>query len=109
MWAKDTMGERVKYLYGNRYALVFSNGTYFAEIYPMDKKADVGQALKTFVMELGVPEEPTVDGSKDQNSPGNEFTKCCRRNDISLTRTNPERPNQNLAEEVIREFRRIWI
>ena len=39
----------------------------------MSKKADAVQALKTCVMELGVPEELTVDGSKEQNSPGTEF------------------------------------
>ena len=67
------MDGRVKSLYGNQYAQVFFNGTYFAEIYPMDKKADAGQALKTFMMELGVPEELTVDGSREQTSPGTEF------------------------------------
>ena len=39
----------------------------------MAKNSDAGQALKTFVMELGVPEELTVDGSKEQKSPGTEF------------------------------------
>ena len=43
---------------------MFSNGTFFAEIYPFAKKYDMVQALKTFVMEPGVPEELTVDGSK---------------------------------------------
>ena len=95
MCSTDTMDGQVKSLYINRYAQVFSNGTYFAEIYPMDKKADTGQALKTFVMVLGVPEERTVDGSKEQNSQGNEFMKCCQSNDIFLTRTDPERTNQN--------------
>ena len=52
---------------------MLSNGTWFAEIYPMVKKSDAGQALKTFVMELGFPEELTVDESKQQNSPGTEF------------------------------------
>ena len=66
---------------------MFFNGTYFAEIYPISKKADVGQALKTVAMELGVPEELTVDGPKDQNIPGTEFMKCCQRNKILLTRT----------------------
>ena len=67
------MSGRVKYLDGNRYAQVFSNGKYFSEIYIMSKKADVGQALKTFVMELGASEKRTVYGSKEQNSPGPEF------------------------------------
>ena len=108
MWASDTMDGRVKSLDGNRYAQVFSNGTYFAEIYPMARKADAGIALKTFVLELGVPEELTIDGSLEQNKPGTEFSKCCRRNDIKVTRTEPERPNQNPAEGVIREVRRRW-
>ena len=54
-------------------------------------------------MELGVPEELTEDGSKNKNSPGAKFMKCCWRNYIFLTRTNPEIPNQNTEEGVIRE------
>ena len=61
MWAIDTMYGQVNYLDGNQYAQMFSNGTYFAKIYPIYNKADTGQSLKTFVMELGVPEEMTVD------------------------------------------------
>ena len=58
-------------------------------MYRMDKKDDMGQALKIFVMELGIPEELTADGSKDKNSPGNEFMKCCWSNEILLKRTEP--------------------
>ena len=67
------MDGRLKSLDGNRYAQLFSDGTYFSEIYLMDKKDKTGQALKTFLMEPGVPEELTVDGSKDKNIPGTEF------------------------------------
>jgi hypothetical protein len=71
MWASDAMdGSRVKLLDGNRYARVFSNGGFLAEVYPMARKADAGLALKTFIMELGVPEDLTVDGCKEQNSKG---------------------------------------
>ena len=56
MWATDTMDVRVNSVYGHQYEQVFSNGTYFAEIYPMAKKADTWQALNMFVMEPGVPE-----------------------------------------------------
>ena len=103
MWATDTMYVRVKYLDGNRYAQMFSNGTYFAEMYLMYKKADTVQALKTFVMKLGFLEELIVDGSKYQNSPGTEFVKLCHKNDISMTRTDPESPNQNPAAGLIKE------
>ena len=56
MWYIDTMDGRVNSLDGNRSAQVFYNGTYFSEIYTMFRKSDVGKALKTFLMELGVPE-----------------------------------------------------
>ena len=64
MWTTDTMDGRINSLDRNPYAQVFSKGIYFAEIYPMAKKADARQALNTFLMELGVPEELTVNGSK---------------------------------------------
>ena len=73
MYATDTMDGWVKSLDRKWYAQVLSNGTYLAEIYSMDKKADTGQALKTLVMEIGVPEELTVDWSKEKYSPGNEL------------------------------------
>jgi hypothetical protein len=107
-WASDTMDGRVKSLDGNQYTQVFSNGGFFAEVYPMARKADAGLALKSFIMEFGVPEDLTIDGSKEQSSEGTEFMKSCRRNNIQVTRTEPERPNQNPAEGVIREVRRCW-
>jgi hypothetical protein len=74
----------------------------------MQKKSDAGHALKTFVSELGVPKERTIDGLKEQNMPGTDFVKCYRRNDIKVTRTEPEHPNHNPTEGVIREVRRRW-
>ena len=62
MWATYTMDLQVKYLDVNRYAQVFSNGKFFTQIYPMAEKADAGQALKMFMMELGIPEKLAVDG-----------------------------------------------
>ena len=64
MWATDNMDGRVNYLDGDRYLHVLSNEVYFAEIYPIATKADTVQAIKTFLVELGVPEELTDDGSK---------------------------------------------
>ena len=61
---------------------MFSNGTHFSEIYPMADKADTGQALKMFVIELGVPKELKDNGPKEKNIPGTEFRKCCWRNDL---------------------------
>jgi hypothetical protein len=108
MWASDAVDGRVKSLDGNRHAQAFSDGSFFAEVHPMATKSDAGQALKTFAMELGVPEELTMDGSKEQTKPQTDFQKHCRRNNAKVTRTEPERPNLNPAEGVIREIRRRW-
>jgi hypothetical protein len=104
MWATDTMDGRVKALDGK----VFSNGTYFAEVHPMQRKAQAGEALKTFVLELGVPKELTIDGSKEQNMPGTDFMKCCREIGIKVHRAEAEHPNHDPAEGAIREVRRRW-
>ena len=73
MWATDTMDRRVNSLDGNQYAQVFSHGIYFSEIYPMAKKDDTVQEMKTFLIELGVPEGLTVNGSREQKSPFTKF------------------------------------
>ena len=77
MWATDTMDGRVKSLNANQYAPVFSKDSLFAEMYPMARKADAGLALKEFIVELGVAEELTFDGSKEQTMQGTEFVKQC--------------------------------
>jgi hypothetical protein len=92
-WAPGIMDGCVKSLDGNQYTQVFSNGGFFAEVYPMARKADAGLALKSFIMEFGVPEDLTTDGSKEQNSKRTEFMKSCRRDNIQVTRTEQEHPH----------------
>ena len=97
---------RTKYLYGNIYTQVFSNGTFFSEIYLIARKSYDGIELKTFITEFLFPERLTNDGSKEQNVPGTEFMKCYRNNDIQVTRTEPKLPNQNLEEKLIWEVQK---
>ena len=89
MRASDMMYGQTKSLDRNIYAQIFSNGSFSDEIYPIYRKANSGVSLKTFITELQVPECLTVYVSKDQNAPGREFMKSCRRNDIQVTRTEP--------------------
>jgi hypothetical protein len=102
------MDGRAESLEGNRCAQVFSNGSFFPEMHPMASKSQIGETLKTFVLELGVPEELTFDGLKEQTNRNADFIKCCCKNNNSVHRTEPKRPNQNPAENVIREVRRQW-
>ena len=64
------MGGQKYYLEGNRYAQVFSNGKFFDEIYPIDRKLDSCISLKPLFTDIGIPERITIDGSKEQNAPG---------------------------------------
>ena len=101
IWESDTVGGKTNSLDRNRYGQVLSSGTLFVEIYPMARKSYAGIALKTLITDIVFPERLTIDGSKNYNAPGTEFMKICRRNDIQVTRTEPEHPNQNPAETVI--------
>ena len=72
MWASDTMDDQKRSLDGNIYDQAFSNGNFFVDTYPMDRKADCGIedywiALRKIITELRVPERLTIDGFKDQN------------------------------------------
>ena len=65
-WYTDTLHGHTKSKAGNKYGQVFVNSAYFAVIYPMDTKKKVGEALRVFCQEFGVPERLTIDGAPDQ-------------------------------------------
>ena len=103
------MDGRVRSLEGNKYAQVFAKPQgYFSKIYPMNKKGEAGDALRTFCLEFGVPEHLTFDGSKEQCGRKTEFMKQVRKNDIQHKVSEKGYHNQNPVEGVIRELRRKW-
>ena len=107
-WFTDTVHGRTTSRDGNKYGQVFANHTYFAAIYPMDRKGKAGEALRVFCQEFGVPERLTMDGAKEQIGSNSEFMHQIRKNGIDFHVIEPERHNQNPAEGVIREIRRKW-
>ena len=74
-WYTDTLHGCTKSKAGNKYGQVFSNNSYFASIYPMDKKKKVGEALRVFFQEIGVTERLTMDGAPDQVGRNSAFMK----------------------------------
>ena len=74
-WYTNTLYGRTKSKAGNKYGQVFANNAYFAAIYPMDTKKKVGEALRVFCQEFGVPECLTMDGAPDQVGRNSEFMK----------------------------------
>ena len=49
---------------GNRYDQVFSNGTFFDEIYTMDRKSYTWIALKKLITGIRAYEQITIEGYK---------------------------------------------
>ena len=54
---------------------MFANNAYFAEIYPMDIKKKVVEALFVLCQEFGVPERLAMDGAPDQVGRKSAFMK----------------------------------
>jgi hypothetical protein len=101
----DTMDGRLKSLDGNKYAQVFATKDLFVVAYPMQSKSLAGEGLRQFIHEFGRPEHLTFD-SQEQNGKKTEFMRNVRKYAIKHKTTDPDRPNHNLAEGVIREIRK---
>ncbi|KAI2504497.1 hypothetical protein MHU86_9996 [Fragilaria crotonensis] len=102
------MDGRHKSLDGNKYAQIFASKDFFAVAYPMESKSGAGEALRQFVHDFGRPERLTSDGSREQSGKKTEFVRNVRKYSIDHRVTEPDRPNHNFAEGVIREIRKKW-
>ena len=98
----NTMDSRVASIHGNRYGQVFATKDYFVDVYPIKKKSHRGDGISEFFTDYGVPLKMTFDGFKEQTLPGTDFTKKIRKYDIDYHVSEPDRPNQNPVEGVIR-------
>ena len=100
-WYTYTLHGLTKSKAGNKNGRVFANNAYFAAIYPMDTKKKVGEALRVFCKEFGVPERLTMDGASDQVGQKSAFMKEVRKQGIDFQVIEPERHNQYPAEGII--------
>ena len=104
----ETMDARLAFIHGNIYGQVFATKYYFVNVYLIKKKSHCGDGLSEFIMDYGVPLKMKFDGSKEQTLPGMDFMKKIRKYDIDYHVSEPDRPNRNPADGVIRELRRKW-
>ena len=102
----DTMNGQYKSLDGNKHAQVFTNKSFFAAAYPMEKKATTGQALKQFIADFGIPDRLVCDGAAEQVGKRTEFRNVVRKHDINLHVTKPHCHNQSKVEGVLHEIRK---
>ena len=89
-WFTDTIHGRTVSRDRNKYGQVFANHTYFAAIYPMDRKGKAGEALRVFCQEFGVTERLTMDGAKERIGSNSEFMHQIWKNGIDFHVIDPE-------------------
>ena len=104
----DTLFGKTKSLTNNTCVQIFANESYFVKAYPMEKKSGAGLALRQFIRDYGVPERLTSDGASEQTGPKTEFVKQVRKHGIEHHVSEPQRPQENRAESVIREIKKRW-
>jgi hypothetical protein len=104
----DTLFGKTKSLTNNTYVQIFANESYFVKAYSMEKKSGAGLALRQFIRDYGVPERLTSDGASEQTGPKTEFMKQVRKHGIDHHVSEPQRPQENRAESVIREIKKRW-
>ena len=104
----DTLFGKCKSLTNNTCVQIFANEPYFVKAYPMEKKSMVGLALRQFIRDYGVPEKLTSDGMSKQTGTKTEFMANVRKYGIDHHVSEPNRPQQNQAESIIREVKKRW-
>ena len=68
----------------------------------MDTNKKVGEALRVFCQEFGVPERLMMDGAPYQVGKNSAFMKELLKQGIDFQVIEPERHNQNPAEVIMR-------
>ena len=74
----------------------------------MEKNSLVVQGMSEFIRYFGVMDRLVCNGSKEQTSKGEYFTKEVYKHGIDLYVTYPDFHNKSKVEGMIREMRKKW-
>ena len=109
-FATDTLYAEEKSLLQNTCAQIYSNKVGFGVCYPMRnaKGATIGQTLKDFCHDFGIPAHLTFDGATAQVGKNTDFARAINKYEIKTHVSGPRRPNENPAESAIREIKKRW-
>ena len=97
----DTFFSRTTSVNGNKCAQLFTDGNGMVVIYPMRSKSLAGSKLTEFAQQIGIPNDLTMDGAKEQTGYNSSMMKEIRRLKIKWHTTEPYSPWQNKAENTI--------
>ena len=109
-FSTDTIYGELKSLLQNVAAQVYTTKFGFASVYPITgfDGTTIGNTLKDFISDYGVPEHLTFDGALVQTGRNTDFMKAIKKYEIKHHTSSPRRPNENPAEGSIREIKRRW-
>ena len=107
-FATDTFYADMKSLHANTCCQIYSHKAGFQACYPKpNAKGDtLGETLDDFVHDFGAPEHLTFNGFSSQVGKNTKFHKGLRKYKIDYHVSAPRRPNENPAEDAIREVQR---
>ena len=100
----DTFKAKVKSVRGFTCAQICGNKFGMMKSYPMDanNKTDVGNSLSVFIQDVGIPQRLHMDNAPEMVGRKTPFFKRARKEGIDLTTIEPERPDENYGESLVR-------
>ena len=92
------------------HAQVYSHKAGFSAAYAMQNTGgkSIGETLRAFSHDFGVPMHLTFDGAMAQVGKNTKFMKTIKEYEIDYHVSAPRRPNENPSEGQIRELKRRW-
>ncbi len=100
----DTWKSKVKSIRGHKYSQVYGNKFGFLKCYPMETNTQghLGETLSVFIQDVGVVQKLHTDNAPEMVGRKTPFFKKARKEGIDLTSIEPERPDENYGEILVR-------
>lgn len=105
-WADVKQGPCVS-IEGNKYVAVYAAACQWARGYGLKSESDVSGSLKNLFRDVGFPRVLRPDDAESLT--GGEFKRVANKAQVPIHPSEPYHPDQNLAEDCIREASRMYV
>jgi hypothetical protein len=104
----DTLYGDCKSLRGNKYCRIFATLFHFVRAFSMKSRKDCHHELDKWLQQIGVPRVIIPENAAEFTGPEMLFVKKSQRVQCSIHPIEAYSPNQSIAEDVIRELKRMF-
>ena len=100
----DTFKAKVRSVRGYTCAQIYGNKFGYLKSYPMESnnQQDVGNTLSVLIQDVGIMQKLHTDNAPEMVGRRTPFFKRARKEGIDLTTIEPERPDENYGETLVR-------